>query len=193
MQIHSDPPSSTHNLTTRYIASLSAVAGLAIFGQVLVQQMLTQQTKDVQIISAAQDRQTLCQRVVKASMAVQLAQNPHTKQEQVVELQDAIAQWESSRQSIRKELRNTFSDAQMTEVQPILQKAGVSAEEITTSAQNTLKKAQAAIATAQRLLKKQTTRASAIAPSEESGALGLLQAEREYVRGVDQIISWHGE
>ncbi len=195
MVTHFEPSSSTRSLTTRYVASLSAIAGLAILGQVLVQQMLVQQTKDVQIISAAQNRQTLCQRLVKASFAVQLAQTPEAKQERLAELQDAISQWDSSRQVVRQELRSMFSDAQLTELQPILKKSGDAAQEITVTARNVLEQARAStVAPSQRPLRRQAIRATNTNATRESAVvLRLLKAEREYIQGVDQVIVWHGK
>ncbi len=195
MVTHFQPSSSTRSLTTRYVASLSAIAGLAILGQVLVQQMLVQQTKDVQIISAAQNRQTLCQRLVKASFAVQLAQTPEARQERLAELQDAISQWDSSRQVVRQELRSMFSDAQLTELQPILKKSGDAAQEITVTARNVLEQSQAAtVAPSQRPLRRQAIRATNTNATRESAVVPrLLKAEREYIQGVDQVIVWHGE
>ncbi|WP_421655015.1 adenylate/guanylate cyclase domain-containing protein [Leptothermofonsia sp. ETS-13] len=194
MATHSDPSSSTRNLTTRYVASLSAIAGLAILGQVLVQQMLVQQTKDVQIISAAQNRQTLCQQVVKASFAVQLAQTLEARQERLAELQDAITQWDSSRQVVRQELRSMFSDSQLTELQPILKKAGDAAQEITTAARDVLENVHSpAIVSPQRPLRRQAIQATTNLPGEKAVGLRLLKAEREYIQRVDQVIAWHGK
>lgn len=188
MATSSDQPSSTRSLTTRYIASLSAIAGLAILGQVLVQQMLTQQNRDVQIISTAQDRQTLCKEVIRGALAVQFIQNPEIKREQVADLKAAIARWDSSRQSLRQKLQTTFSDAQMTELNPILAQAGAATQVISEGARKALNVAQAENSVLQRPVRERVN-------SRQDGAItpALLKAERTYIQSVDQVIAWHGE
>jgi hypothetical protein len=80
---------STRRLTVLYVASLSAIAGLAIIGQVWIQQPLNRQSLDIQVISAAQ-QQISSQRLVKSTLALKLPATAEEQRERAQELEAAI-------------------------------------------------------------------------------------------------------
>lgn len=91
---------STRRLTALYIVSLSAIAGLSIWGQLRVQQALNQQVLDLQVVSAAQNQQINSQRLVKATLAFKLPARTEEQQERTAELEDAIQAAETWQQAL---------------------------------------------------------------------------------------------
>ena len=65
IRLNSSDRTVTRSLTGRYLASLAAVALVAIGGQVLIQKQLTRHESDLKIIRIAQERQTICQQLLK--------------------------------------------------------------------------------------------------------------------------------
>ncbi|MEO1095080.1 MAG: hypothetical protein AAFX01_09285 [Cyanobacteria bacterium J06638_28] len=91
---------STQRLTVLYIASSSAIAGLAIIGQVWIQQALNRQSLDIQVISAAQQQQRSSQRLVKSILALKLPAMAEEQRERAQELEAAIQAAEASLQTL---------------------------------------------------------------------------------------------
>jgi len=182
--------SSTRSLTALYIASLSAIAGLAIFGQILVQQQLARQSNDISIISAAQGRQTLCQRMLKASLAVKLIRDPTMQQQSLVELQAAVSQWEASRYIIHDKMQATVSATQLAELQPIFQRLKPASEEILASAKEILANP---TPFANAGLGKRRVGEQVSDPQEKMVGPRLLLAEKVYTKGIDEIMTWHNQ
>jgi adenylate cyclase len=93
-------PASTQRLTVLYVASLSAIAGLSILGQLWIQHSLNQQTLDLQVIGAAQRQQMISQQLVKSTLALQLSATAATQQERTEELQKVIQAAENWQQKL---------------------------------------------------------------------------------------------
>ncbi|MGB3514862.1 MAG: adenylate/guanylate cyclase domain-containing protein [Elainellaceae cyanobacterium] len=79
---------------------MSAIAGLAIIGQVWIQQALNQQSLDIQVISAAQQQQISSQRLVKSILALKLPATSEEQRERAQELEAAIQAAEASLQTL---------------------------------------------------------------------------------------------
>ncbi|MEO0759886.1 MAG: adenylate/guanylate cyclase domain-containing protein [Cyanobacteria bacterium J06648_16] len=91
---------STQRLTVLYVVSLSAIAGLALIGQVWIQQALNRQSLDIQVISAAQQQQISSQRLVKSILALKLPATAEEQRERAQELEAAIQAAEASQQTL---------------------------------------------------------------------------------------------
>jgi adenylate cyclase len=107
---------STSRLTAFYIASLSLVAFLSVAGQLVVQGMLAQQEKNLEIVSLIKQRQTLCQQITKAVMRIKLESDPNNRQQRVKELQNLIVAWKDSGDKLSNTTQNIpgFSPTQKT-------------------------------------------------------------------------------
>lgn len=190
MLTHSKQTDSTGKLTQLYIISLSAIAGLAILGQVFIQKQLAQQSLDLRIISAAQTRQTLCQRLLKTSLAVQIAPTPEIKQQRLAELQSVVSQWEASRLEVKDQMQSAVSKAQFAEVEPVFNRLEPAAQEILATAEKILE-FHSSPATPepgrQRLLQRIGD------PDREMLGPRLLAAERVFTTSLDEIITWHNQ
>ena len=88
------------DITVLYVASLSAIAGLAIIVQVWIQQALNRQSLDIQVISAAQQQQISSQRLVKSILALKLPATAEEQRERAQELEAAIQAAEASLQTL---------------------------------------------------------------------------------------------
>lgn len=98
------PPSPTRRLTQLYTASLAAVAILSIGGQVLVQQQLRQQIKNLEVVSKAEKQEQMCQTLGKAALAVQFAPSPNLRATHLQDLQELILHWEAPSQTLKQEM-----------------------------------------------------------------------------------------
>lgn len=179
---------SPRQLTKLYILSLLAVASLSILGQTAVQYLLARQSVDIKVISVAQQRQQLCQRLLKTAMMVQLPQDPKARELGRSALQSTIADWESSAQAIREELKTAFSEEDLVELKPVFQKLQPAAKEITRATKAVLAQPDPLPNPPQRgqRLRDRTPLqpANLITP-------GLIAAEQAYTRGVDEVINWY--
>ncbi len=88
----------TRRLTVFYVASLSAIAGLAIFGQLVIQRSLSQQELDIQVITTAQQQQMLIPQITRTVMNLRLTDDSSERQQRLEELKSLInsaAAWDS--------------------------------------------------------------------------------------------------
>ncbi len=183
MPSSSMPADHTQRLTVLYISSLAAVACLAITGQIFIQRQLARQSLDVRIVSTAQNRQILCQRLIKAALAVQVTEDPEEKRQSVADLRQIINKWESSRQVLFQEMRSTLSDAEMAEVKPILAKLEPEAQKLL----NTSKAILVANSGGGR---------PKLAGNRAPGMLvsrSLASAEQAFTQGTDDVIYWYNQ
>lgn len=185
---------SVRRLTTLYIASLSAVAALAITGQVFIQQQLARQSFDVRIVTTAQNRQILCQRLIRAALMVQVSADSQEKQQNLAELRQIIDRWESSRGELVQEMRTTLSASEMAEVKPILARLEPEAATLLNTAQAILV-AHSALPPA---AEAQPPR-SPLQKRPQVGSTGnsflatrrLAKAEQAFIQGTDEVIAWY--
>ncbi|NJL62142.1 MAG: adenylate/guanylate cyclase domain-containing protein [Methylacidiphilales bacterium] len=107
---------STSRLTAFYIASLSLVAFLSVAGQMVVQGMLVQQEKNLEIVSLIRQRQTVCQQMTKAVMRIQMESDPNNRQQRVKELKNLLVSWKDTGEKMGSVTQNIpgFSQAQQT-------------------------------------------------------------------------------
>jgi adenylate cyclase len=173
MPLHPKPAASIRRLTTLYVGSLTAVAILALTGQYFIQQQLARQSFDVRIVSTAQNRQTLCQRLIRAALAVQVAQDEEDKQQSLADLRQTVEQWEKSRGVLVQEMRTTLSAAEMAELKPILARLEPEANTLLETAKAIL----VAHSEASRPLPDRATVPES-APSPQSPSTALAQSEQ---------------
>jgi hypothetical protein len=98
------------------LASLAAVALVAIGGQALIQKQLTRHESDLKIIRIAQERQTICQQLLKELSNVSNVPGQSitaTNREMIKEL---IRKWTVSRKILRDDMITMVSDRDMREV-----------------------------------------------------------------------------
>jgi signal transduction histidine kinase len=86
----------TRRLTRRYVMALSTIALLAIAGQVVVQVMLTQSSRDAGVINIAALQRTLSERLSKDALAILEAPDAATRNTYVSELNIVVTQWQHS-------------------------------------------------------------------------------------------------
>ena len=84
----------TRRYTQRYILALSLVAGLTIFGQVLVQQQLQNQTSDSYLINYAGRQRYQSQEIVKDVLLLTKARGLKSDSAVRAELLPALTRWE---------------------------------------------------------------------------------------------------
>lgn len=84
------PENTSRRLTILYISSLSAIAALAILGQIRIQRLLNEQDLDIQVITAAQRQQLISQQLVKSTLVLRLPHGEDTAQDHTSHLQDVI-------------------------------------------------------------------------------------------------------
>ncbi len=93
----------TKRLTVFYVTSLSAIAGLAIFGQLVIQRSLTQQELDIQVINTAQQQQMLIPQISRTVMNLGLTDDSRERQQRLDELKlliDSATAWGSKLQTL---------------------------------------------------------------------------------------------
>lgn len=196
------PSGSVRRLTTLYIGSLSAVAVLAITGQVFIQQQLARQAFDVRIVTTAQNRQILCQRLIRAALMVQVSADSQEKQQNLAELRQIIDRWESSRGELVQEMRTTLSASEMAEVKPILARLEPEAATLLNTAQSILvtHSASPPVAEAQPArspLRQDLQNSPSKSPQTGNGGNYVLvtrrlaKAEQAFIQGTDEVIAWY--
>ncbi len=173
----------TRSLTGRYLASLAAVALVAIVGQALIQKQLTRQESDLKIVRMAQERQTICQQLLKELSNVsngrgQPSKGPGqsmtaTERETIKEL---IKKWKGSREILRDDIMAMVSDRDMGEIDDLFTQIEPATKEILGTAQRFVN--QGTITTADR--------ASISTPQ-------LIQAERDFTQVTDEMIDWYSQ
>ncbi|AFY56937.1 family 3 adenylate cyclase [Rivularia sp. PCC 7116] len=87
---------STRSLTIFYTFSLGFVACLSISGQIIVQGMLSQQQKNLEVVSLIEERQTLCQEVIKFVALLKLEPETRNNPQQLQKLQQLVIDWKDS-------------------------------------------------------------------------------------------------
>ncbi len=160
----------SQRFTRLYVASLSAIALLSIAGQIFVQQQLARQAHDVAVITAAQKRQTLCERLLKATLAVRVSPASE-RAASVKQLETLLVEWEATRTAIRQEMQAMVSAPAMAEVDPSFDRLKPIATEIVAMAKQT-----------------------AIADPSDDRALPvarLIQAGTEFNQTIDEILVWY--
>ncbi|OUC11801.1 MAG: hypothetical protein B0A82_26170 [Alkalinema sp. CACIAM 70d] len=191
-------PAARRGLTRLYVLSLTAIATLAIVGQVLVQKQLDRQSTDLKIIQTAQNRQTLCQQLLKNAIAIPLLRDSDRRQERLKELQQVLTQWQTSKDALRQDLQSMVSPTDFAEVDTMLKKLDPSSQAMVDAAQTILSTFQAHPNAAparprDRLLTPNRLLPSAMMANPEELVAGprLLQAEQEFTRINSEIIQWY--
>jgi Type IV pili methyl-accepting chemotaxis transducer N-term len=101
MNILPSQSSATRRLTIFYICALCSVALLSILGQVIIQISIQQQTSDALVVNIAGRQRMLSQKIPKDALILQTATDPTVRMARTQELQQAIALWEQSQQSLQ--------------------------------------------------------------------------------------------
>jgi adenylate cyclase len=176
-------PSPIRNLTIFYIASLSSVAILSIIGQLVVQQMLTQQQQNLEIISLIENRQTLCQQLIKNTMRIKLEPNPENRQE----LQQLVVAWKDSGEALNNIAKNVdgFSSAQQVILQQKIAKIQPAGMEMREAASQMMR---------------EDIREKRLGFSEptvdfikQSPIARLLKEEQTLMKGLDEVGQWYNQ
>jgi adenylate cyclase len=175
----------SQRFTRLYVASLSAIAMLSIAGQIFVQQQLARQTHDIAIITAAQKRQTLCERLLKATLAVRLSP-PGDRAESVKQLEALLTEWEATRTAIRQEMQTMVSAQELTEVDPIFDRLKPLATEIVAMANQSVAMD---AAPGDRLRDRLAQRTAGEPP--QMPVARLIQAGTEFNQTIDKILVWY--
>src|SRR5690349_16397070 len=79
-----------------YILALSAVATVAIIGQVVIQLHLRDQLSDSAVVNVAGRQRMLSQKIAKLALIVNNTSDPNSRDSLLSELQTATALWSSS-------------------------------------------------------------------------------------------------
>lgn len=164
----------TRSLTLRYIFSLGAVALFAIGGQVLIQQQLSRQESDLKIVRIAQERQTICQRMLKGMLGFSLTPNPSEADRQ--KIREIMVQWKNSRSLLRDNMMVMLNDREMAELDQLFVKLEAPSKEILTTAQQLID--QSSPSQIERF------RSRLKMPN-------LMKAEREFEQITDEIVNWY--
>lgn len=170
----------TRSLTGRYLASLTAVALVAIVGQALIQKQLTRQENDLKIVRMAQERQTICQRLLKELSNVSNGPGQASGQAMTAKdretIKELIEKWRGSRKILRDDIMAMVSDQDMGEVDGLFVELEPATKEI--------------LGTAQRFVDQGTIGnvdpASIRTPQ-------LIQAELDFTRITDEMIAWYSK
>ena len=101
MRTSRNSPSSTRRLTILYVASLAAVAFLAILGQIVVQSMLRQQKLNANVIGIATRHQMLSWQLREAALALKVEANPKTQEQHLQDIRRVLQAWEAADQKVR--------------------------------------------------------------------------------------------
>ncbi len=87
-------------LTAFYVASLSAIAGLSLLGQWLIQNALKQQELDIQVITEAQQQKMLVPQLTRTTMLMQMSNDSTTRTQYQQDLKQSIAATNSWQQTM---------------------------------------------------------------------------------------------
>jgi adenylate cyclase len=186
MQKKPNLQASTSRLTAFYIASLSLVAILSVAGQVVVQGMLAQQEKNLEIVSLIRQRQTLCQQMTKAVMRIKLESDLNNRQQRINELKNLIVSWKDSGEKLSNVPNiSSFTQAQKTIWQQKLQEmkpAGTEFREIALQMMGN--------GVRETLIRPGIRN---INPGEKSSMTQLLTEENTLMQGLDQVADWYNQ
>ncbi len=176
----------SQRFTRLYVTSLSAIAILSIAGQIFVQQQLARQAHDVSVITAAQKRQTLCERLLKATLAVRVSP-PGDRAASVKQLETLLTEWEATRTAIRQEMQTMVSAQEMAEVEPAFDRLKPLATEIVTMAKQSV--APPSASPGDRLRDRLQNRATGEMPPMPVAR--LIKAGTEFNQTIDEILVWY--
>lgn len=101
MNMFTSQSSLTRRLTIFYICALCSVALLAIFGQVIIQVSIQQQTSDAFVINIAGRQRMLSQKISKDALILETVTDSTMRTVRTQELQQAVALWEQSQRSLQ--------------------------------------------------------------------------------------------
>jgi adenylate cyclase len=184
------------HLTRLYVVSLTTIAGLAIGGQVVIQTQLFRQARDVEVVSTAQNRQQLCERLVKTTLAVKMAEADE-RSLALQELTQVMQDWEGSQEGLRLRMRQTLSNAEMAEVEPMLAKLKPLAQEIVMTAKTTLRwnelPVEPRMSRRDRLNGAMAEVSGLSQPVGQLSAVRLMKVGTEFNQGIDDLIRWYGK
>ncbi|NJL10306.1 MAG: hypothetical protein HC908_09395 [Calothrix sp. SM1_7_51] len=95
-----------------------------IVGQIIVQGMLSQQQKNLEIVSLIEQRQILCQQVIKLAVLSKLKRQGSDRQQKIQELRKLQAAWVDSGEKLIMATQNItgFSETQKETLQNKLKK-----------------------------------------------------------------------
>ncbi len=177
---------STSRLTAFYIASLSLVALLSVAGQFVVQGMLVQQEKNLEIVSLIRRRQTVCQQMTKAVMRIKLESDQNNRQQRINELKNLIVTWKDSGEKLSNVPNiSSFTQAQKTIWQQKLQEmkpAGTEFREIAVQMMGN--------GVRESLIRPGIRN---INPGEKLSIAQLLTEENTLMQGLDQVADWYNQ
>jgi adenylate cyclase len=173
----------TRSLTRRYLASLGAIALMAIGGQVLIQRQLARQESDLNIIRIAQQRQTICQRLLKEVFGAAISPNPALSPEERQAITDQMKEWKDSRGVLRDNMMAMVSTEEMPELDRLFTQLEPASKEI--------------LGTAQSILDQPTTRNTGGTMRDRLQnrvrTPKMIAAEREFSRITDEMIQWYSQ
>jgi len=146
----------------------------------LIQKQLTHQESDLKIVRMAQERQTICQRLLKELSNISNGPGQASGQAMTATdretIKELIEKWRGSREILRDDIMAMVSDRDMGEVDGLFTQLEPATKEI--------------LGTAQRFVDQGTTgnvdRASIRTPQ-------LIQAERDFTRITDEMIAWYSQ
>ncbi|MEL6459918.1 MAG: adenylate/guanylate cyclase domain-containing protein [Cyanobacteria bacterium J06621_15] len=169
---------STRNLTIFYTVSLALVACLSVSGQVIVQGMLSQQQKNLEVVSLIEERQTLCQEVIKFVALLKLKPETQKNPQQLQKLQQLVIDWKDSGEKLANATQNTpgLSPNQKVKLQNKLAEmkpAGVGFRE----------------AAAKIVTEGRSSRRGRL--SGESSVNQLLAEEKILMQGLEDVSNWY--
>lgn len=168
---------STRRLTFFYSFSLGLVACLSVTGQIIVQGMLSQQQKNLEVVSLIEERQTLCQEVIKLVALLKLEPEIRNNPQELQKLQQLVIDWKDSGIKLANATQKTpgFSPTQKVELQNKLAQmkpAGVGFRE----------------AAAKIVSERRSPRGRL---SEESSVTQLLAEEKILMQGLEDVSNWY--
>ncbi|MBE9030927.1 adenylate/guanylate cyclase domain-containing protein [filamentous cyanobacterium LEGE 11480] len=184
----------SRRFTKLYIASLTAIALLSIVGQVFVQKQIARQATDVAVLTAAQKRQTLCETLLKTTLAVRLSR-PTNREQALLMLEDSLQRWRGTRTELREGLSRTLSAQEMQEVDAQFARLTPLSEEIITTAKQTAELARERQAAEGDQSLRQQFRQRLRQNPDSTNRLQiprLLKAGAEFNQIVDEILQWYG-
>lgn len=94
------PHSLTRRFTARYILALTAIALLTLAGNLLAEYVLSNHGDDAQLINTAGRQRALSQRLGKAGLALQLAEDPRDIQRWRDELRTTVAEFQAAHRDL---------------------------------------------------------------------------------------------
>ena len=173
----------TRSLTRRYLASLGAVAFMAIGGQYLIQKQLARQESDLKIIRIAQERQTICQRLLKEILGVALSPNPSPSAEERQTIMDQMKQRKDLRGALRDNMMAMVSSEEMPELDRLFVQLEPASKEILGTAQSVLD--QPSNTTVSETMRDRL--------QNRVRTPKMITAEREFSSITDEMIQWYSQ